>query len=121
MAERNIAIGGYDVAAFLSHQAVEKLLKSICILLGNQVPRTHHLDELARALELTDEVFMYLYELVPDYTFSRYPDVTDLAPYKQYNESIAWAKVSSAKHVFRLLKTQYQDIINGTDDPRSMD
>ena len=28
IAEKNITIEGYDVAAFLSHQAVEKLLKA---------------------------------------------------------------------------------------------
>lgn len=29
MAERNIEIDGYDIAAFLAHQAVEKLFKAI--------------------------------------------------------------------------------------------
>ncbi len=28
MAEKNLRFGGYDVAAFLAHQAVEKLLKA---------------------------------------------------------------------------------------------
>lgn len=32
MADKNIAIGGYDIAAFLAHQSVEKLLKSIFLI-----------------------------------------------------------------------------------------
>ncbi len=29
MAEKNISIRGYDISAFLAHQAVEKLLKAV--------------------------------------------------------------------------------------------
>lgn len=32
MAEKNITIEGYDITAFLSHQAIEKLLKVLFIL-----------------------------------------------------------------------------------------
>ena len=49
MAQRNIEIGGYDVAAFLSHQAVEKLLKAAFIIEGREVPRTHFIDEFAKS------------------------------------------------------------------------
>ena len=111
MAEKIITIGGYDVAAFLAHQAVEKLLKSMCIIRSNQVPRTHHLDELARDLDLPDTVFTIIYELIPDYTFSRYPDVSDLVPYEQYTESVASAKVAAAKRVFDLVQKEYEDIL----------
>ncbi len=34
MAEKNLTISGYDVAAFLSHQAVEKLLKALLAARG---------------------------------------------------------------------------------------
>jgi HEPN domain-containing protein len=52
MAERNLSIEGYDVAAFLSHQAVEKLLKGIIAGKGERVPKTHYIDELGRSLDL---------------------------------------------------------------------
>lgn len=39
MAEKNIGIGGYDVSAFLAHQSVEKLLKSVFAIKGRKVPK----------------------------------------------------------------------------------
>ena len=50
MAEKNISIEGFDVAAFLSHQAIEKLLKALLILKGEKIPRIHYIDELAGRL-----------------------------------------------------------------------
>ena len=38
MAEKNISIKGYDVSAFLAHQAVEKLLKAILVLKAKKYP-----------------------------------------------------------------------------------
>jgi HEPN domain-containing protein len=81
MAEKNIAIEGYDVAAFLAHQSVEKLLKVIFIIRGKKVPKSHYIDELARELGLGKEIIDYTFELTVDYTFSRYPDVAERVPY----------------------------------------
>lgn len=39
MAKKNIEIEGYDISAFLSHQAVEKLLKSLMIMKKNKLPK----------------------------------------------------------------------------------
>ena len=99
LAEKNIEIKGYDVSAFLSHQAVEKLLKAGLILEGKDVPKTHYVDELAKKLGLPDELIKEIYELTPDYTFSRYPDVSETVPYEQYSEEIAREKVKIAKKV----------------------
>jgi HEPN domain-containing protein len=110
MAEKNIAIEGYDVAAFLAHQAVEKLLKALFALQGRKIPRTHFIDELALALNLTEETMEHIFDLTADYTLSRYPDVSDAVPYEQYNEAIALEKVGSAKKVFELLRILYHDL-----------
>ncbi len=56
IAERNISIQGYDTASFLAQQSVEKLLKSIFALEGNKIPKTHYIDELAKQLNLSDEI-----------------------------------------------------------------
>ena len=48
MAEMNYQHEGYDVAAFLSHQAVEKLFKGLFVIEGKKIPRTHHIDQLAK-------------------------------------------------------------------------
>ena len=42
MAERNIGIGSYDIATFLAHQTVEKLLKTIFALEGKAILKIHY-------------------------------------------------------------------------------
>ena len=53
MAEKNITIDGYDVASFLAHQSVEKLLKSIFALKELKIPRIHYIYELSSKLDLS--------------------------------------------------------------------
>jgi len=111
MAEKNISIGGYDIAAFLSHQSVEKLLKAIFAIEGRKIPKTHYLDDLARELELGKNIINIISELTIDYTFSRYPDVADNVPYEEYNEKIAKEKVKTAKEIFKTLKKFYRPLL----------
>jgi HEPN domain-containing protein len=63
MAERNISIGGYDVAAFLAHRAVEKLLQSIYAALGHDIPKTHYIDEIATDLGIGGETLSQIKDL----------------------------------------------------------
>jgi len=114
MAERNISIEGYDVAAFLSHQAVEKLLKALFVHQDRRIPKTHFIDELALSLDLSEEVLFHIFELTADYTLARYPDVSDAVPYEQYDKSMALEKVAAAKKVFELLQDRYDDLKEGS-------
>lgn len=111
IAEKTIGIEGYDVAAFLSHQAVEKLLKSIFAIEGRKIPRTHYIDELAREIGVPEEVMPHIFKLTADYVFARYPDVSEDVPYEQYNAEIATEKVESAKKVFESLKARYKTLL----------
>lgn len=108
MAERNIQIEGYDVAAFLAHQAVEKLLKSILIVEGKEVPKTHKLDKLGQLLTLQSEVVDKILDLTEDYALSRYPDISLEVPYLEYDKEIAERKVTIAKEIFEILKNRYE-------------
>jgi HEPN domain-containing protein len=110
MAQKNIGIGGYDVAAFLAHQSVEKLLKSLHMLERTKVPKTHFIDELAEPLNLSEEILNHVYELTADYTLSRYPDVSDAVPYEHYTKAIAEEKVHAAKEIFRQLIDRYSNL-----------
>lgn len=110
MAEKNIEIGGYDVSAFLSHQAVEKLLKAGFILEGKEVPKTHFIDELAKELHLSDELQDEIAELTVDYTLSRYPDISDMIPYEQYTKDIALRKLNIAKRVSEYFKERWEEL-----------
>ncbi|MCI0471846.1 MAG: HEPN domain-containing protein, partial [Candidatus Aminicenantes bacterium] len=96
--------------AFLAHQAVEKLLKSVFALIGKKIPRTHYIDELAGDLNLHPAIMDEVLDLVGDYTFSRYPDVSEHTPYEEYNEVIAREKVERAKKVFYEVMTKYKEL-----------
>jgi HEPN domain-containing protein len=67
MAHRNISIEGYNIAAFLSHQAVEKLFKGLIAQKGREVPKSHYIDELGTSLHLSDEIFEFVLDLTSDY------------------------------------------------------
>ena len=116
MAEKNIEIEGYDVAAFLAHQAIEKLLKAIFAARGAKIPKTHYIDELARELGIEQEISDSISELTIDYTFSRYPDVSELVPYEAYNEEIAREKVKIASGIFDSLKKFYESLSEDGDE-----
>ncbi len=107
MAEKNIDIKGYDIAAFLAHQSVEKLLKSLFGFQGKKIPRIHYLDELAQQLSISDEYLEDIIDLTSDYMFARYPDMSFKVPYEQYDEKIARSKVEKAKNIFKVLKNKY--------------
>ncbi len=112
MAEKNIEIEGYDVSAFLSQQAVERLLKAIFAFEGRSIPRSHHIDELAQQLHVSQEVLDDVLELTADYTFARYPDVAEHVPYEEYDENIAQDKVGRAKNIFG----HVQERVKGVED-----
>ena len=111
MAIKNCSIGGYDVAAFLAHQSVEKLFKGLLLLSDKKLPRTHHIDQFARELELPKEIMPDVYKLAPDYQISRYPDISDSIPFEQYDDQILQIKLSSLENIFDLLKDRYLECI----------
>ena len=111
MAEKNLSIEGYDVAAFLSHQAVEKLLKGIIAKNGERIPKTHYIDELGKSLNLPENILELLYDLSVDYQFARYPDMSDVVPYLHYTESIARRKVKNTRCIFEFLEGSYRSVL----------
>lgn len=62
---------------------------------------------------LSDEIMNLILELVSDYMFSRYPDVSSEVPYELYNKDTAVAKINFAKKIFSLLSEQIK-LIEGT-------
>lgn len=108
MAEKNISIKGYDICAFLCQQAIEKLLKSILALQNKPIRKTHYIDELAKELGLSNNLVSMVNELVPDYTFARYPDVSEMVPFEEYDRETAEEKVKIAKNIFRRIIKQYK-------------
>ncbi len=50
------------------------------------------------------------YELTPDYTLLRYPDVSEIVPYEQYSEEVAKEKLEIAKKVLNYLKKRWGEL-----------
>jgi HEPN domain-containing protein len=113
MAGKNISIGGYDVAAFLAQQSVEKALKAIFVKKGRKIPRTHYLDELVNILELPEEISGRAMDLTGDYMFSRYPDIADHTPFEEYTKETAVLKVQTASEVISLLIKRFPELNGG--------
>ncbi len=113
MAEKNIPIGGYDVAAFLCQQSVEKLLKAILVLETGNMPRAHYLDELSNLLGIEGEIRADILDLAADYTFTRYPDVSANVPFEEYDREIASDKVERCKSIFSRLAHKSRPIHKG--------
>lgn len=101
-ARKNIGIAAYEVAAFLSHQAVEKYLKAAWIHRRKaRPPATHYLRELGAGLRIPKRLSANLLYLNPDYTVARYPDAANGVPYELYDAQTARAKVKAAQEVAR--------------------
>lgn len=58
-----------------------------------------------------ENILEYLYDLSVDYQFARYPDMSDIVPYRQYTESIARRKVNNARYIFEFLKDTYTSLL----------
>lgn len=101
-ARKNIEIDACEVAAFLSHQAVEEYLKGAWIQKKRaRPPATHYLRELGQGLRIPKRLVAHLNFLNPDYTVARYPDAANGVPYELYDEATARAKVKAAQEVAR--------------------
>ncbi len=104
-ARKNLTIQAYEVAAFLSQQAVEKYLKGAWVATkGEPAPHTHALTELGDGLGVPADLRRHLADLTPDYTVSRYPDAANAVPYELYDESTAQTKVQNAEAVITWLR-----------------
>ncbi len=100
LAKKNFEIKGYDVSAFLCQQSVELLLKSVIIYTGKELDKSHYLDVLVKNIDLPEDLRKSIISLTIDYFFSRYPDVSDMVPYKQYTEEIVKEKIEIVEKVF---------------------
>jgi HEPN domain-containing protein len=85
-------------------------LKAIFALEGMKIPFTHYIDDMAKELNIAEEIISAILNLTPDYTLSRYPDVSDDVPYEQYNLQIAEEKIQIAKRIFESLKERYKQL-----------
>ncbi len=104
-ARKNLTIQAYEVAAFLSQQAVEKYLKGAWVIAKKEpAPHTHALTELGDGLGVPADLRRHLADLTSDYTISRYPDAANAVPYELYDETTARTKIQHAETVITWLR-----------------
>ncbi|MBI2151375.1 HEPN domain-containing protein [Candidatus Woesearchaeota archaeon] len=96
----------YYICAFLCQQAVEKGLKARLMLSTKErIFITHSLVELGKRAKVSENLIEDLRRLAPEYTISRYPDVTETLPYENYSLEIAQDRLKRAERIFQWLNT----------------
>ena len=77
----------FDGTAFYCHEAVEKALKAVILLKTKEKKiQIHSLIYLGKEACVPQSFFPGLRKLSPQYMLSRYPDVSEEAPYELYDE-----------------------------------
>jgi HEPN domain-containing protein len=103
-ARKNFELEEFSVAAFLSHQAAEKALKALYIMVKSRLPpRGHDLLKLGRAVEAS-AIIDELRILNPHYTVARYPNAANTVPSELYSREMASRCVEAAERVLRWVK-----------------
>jgi len=109
-AENSMNCGDFYLCAFMCQQAVEKGLKAFSMIKTKvRVFSTHSLVELGRKVGVSEDLLKDLRKLSPEYTISRYPDLTESLPYENYDIEIAKEQLERAGRVFKWLSTQMKE------------
>ena len=108
MAERELedarvalADGLFQMVAFFSHQIAEASLKALWIREADGLPpRTHDLLDMAEQLQAPEVVLGAARDLNTLYSDTRYPDVANGNPARNYDKSNAIRALAGAEEVF---------------------
>lgn len=97
----------YYLVTFLCHQSIEKGLKAL--ILHNtkeQKIEGHSLIFLSKKANLPEEFITKIRKINPHYSLSRYPDLTEDAPFELYDEEISKEHLYIAKEVIKWIELQ---------------
>lgn len=106
--------GRYYASVFFCHQSVEKALKALLIKGRKDPGKTRSLSDLLEMIELdlgiqiTDDVRKAANQIIPHYTLSRYPDVSNSLPAQIYHVEIGEHVMRSCKKVLEWLNQSLQ-------------
>ena len=101
-ARGSLSAGSFQSAAFFAHQAAEVALKAVWIHEADGLPpRTHNLVDMAEQLDAPEEILVAARDLNPLYRATRYPDVANGNPAKNYDQSNASRALAEAEEVFQ--------------------
>ena len=101
-ASGSLSAGSFQSAAFFAHQAAEVALKALWIHEADGLPpRTHNLVDMAEHLDAPEEILAIVRDLNPLYAATRYPDVANGNPAKNYDRSNASRALTGAEEVYQ--------------------
>jgi len=107
-ARKNFDSGDYYLTAFLCQQSLEKALKALYIHKLKKSPgQTHSLYQLGKEVGMPDELLSCARKLMPDFAFTRYPDIAGDIPYLLYTKEIANEKLETAGKVLQWIEKQF--------------
>ena len=96
-----LAAGLHQMVAFFSHQIAEAALKALWIHAADGLPpRPHNLVDMAQQLDAPEAILGAARLLNPLYSATRYPDVANGNPAKNYDEAIAGGALARAEEVY---------------------
>jgi HEPN domain-containing protein len=107
VAKKNFKLKEWYVVAFFCQQAVEKALKALYQEKKKDVaPPTHSLVFLGREVGVPSKYIFFLKNLSTDFVATRYPDVFDEVPYKQYVKEAVKDYLKSTEEVLQWVKSK---------------
>ena len=107
-AKNSIISKDYYVSAFMSQQAVEKILKALVLKDKKELIKTHSILRLAKLMNLPRELLVKISKLEPIYQETRYPDVSSKIPSEEFEEKDANEFLKIAIEVLEWTKKMMQ-------------
>lgn len=104
-AENSNNAGDYYAAGFWAQQAVEKGLKALILLRGEEFKKIHDLEALAKNVKADEAIIDKCRKISPAYTIARYPDAAS-KPASSVSEEEAEELVKLAKEVLVWIRGQ---------------
>ncbi|MDI6806968.1 MAG: HEPN domain-containing protein [Candidatus Aenigmarchaeota archaeon] len=92
----------FELASFLSQQAIEKALKTLYLKKFNKIKKIHDLVILGRSVNLPKKFIKECKEITAAYTYTRYPEI----PRVKNIESSARRFVKQAEVIISWIKRQ---------------
>lgn len=107
-AKKTFKMEDYYPTAFLCQQSVEKRLKALYMHKLKKSPgQTHSLHFLGSDVGMPKDILSLATKLMPDFSFSRYPDVAGDIPYLLYTKEVAQEKLETAEKVLSWIEKQF--------------
>ncbi len=104
-AKDSLKAGHYAQTCFIAQQVGEKVLKAIALHRGYAQVKSHSILEIARALEINDEIEQIAKRLDQYHISTRYPDAFPAgAPFEFYTEEQAIEAVSFAERLMEIVE-----------------